>query len=317
MENILKVKPHFKEKIWGGSRLNDRFNFDSPYEKTGECWAVSGISEGETTIEGGTCDGQSLNDVYKKHPAWFGFCDHDTFPILVKIIDVQDDLSIQVHPNDHDAQAMGYKHGKAEAWYILEATDRSEVVLGHTCSTREELEYCLNHPTDHEWLNRFNIRSNQFYYLPGGTIHGKCAHTLLYEIEQNSDIGFRIYDYKRLDQTNQPRPLHRKEALSSIKIPDITREVAPTKIITSTMKHTSFLKSEHFIVEHAIIDEDTHFDHDSPFTIIGFLSDGGLNGVEYKAGDHVIVLNHCKAFSLTSGSEVMLIHMPKTKEDVV
>lgn len=314
MEKQLKIKPHFKEKIWGGSRLKERFNFDSPYEKTGECWAVSGISEGESTIAGGIHDGRPLNEVYRENPAWFGHCEHDTFPILVKIIDVNDDLSIQVHPNDVDAQAMGLKHGKAEAWYILEATERSEVVLGHTCATREELEFCLNNPTDHEWLNRFNIRANQFYYLPGGTIHGKCAHTLLYEIEQNSDIGFRIYDYKRLDAMNQHRPLHRKEALSCIKIPDITREVAPTKIITSTMKHTSFLKSEHFIVEHAIIDEDTVFEHDSPFTIIGFLSDGGLNHEEYKAGDHVIILNHCHEYTLHAKSEVMIIHMPKRKE---
>lgn len=313
MENTLKIKPHFKEKIWGGNRLNTRFNFDSPYEKTGECWAVSGISEGETTIIGGSCDGLSLNDVYKAHPEWFGYCDQDTFPILVKIIDVQDDLSIQVHPNDHDARAMGLKHGKAEAWYILEAKENSEVVLGHTCSTREELEFCLNNPTDHEWLNRFNIRANQFYYLPGGTIHGKCSNTLLYEIEQNSDIGFRIYDYKRLDQYHQPRPLHRQEALSCIKIPDVTREVAPTKIITSTMKHTTFLKSEHFIVEHATIDEETVFEHDSPFSIIGFLSDGTLNGEAYRAGDHVIVLNHCQSYTLGANSDVMLIHMPKKK----
>lgn len=316
MKNILKIKPHFKEKLWGGSRLSERFNFDTPFEKTGECWAVSGIKEGETTIDGGPYDGQPLNEVYQRHPEWFGYCDQDTFPILVKIIDVQDDLSIQVHPNDHDARLMGFKHGKAEAWYILEANENSEVVLGHTCSTREELEFCLNNPTDHEWLNRFNIRSNQFYYLPGGTIHGKCAHTLLYEIEQNSDTGFRIYDYQRLDQDKQLRALHRKEALSCIKIPDVTREAAPTKIISSTMKHTTFLKSEHFIVEHAHIDEDTRFEHHSPFTIIGFLNDGGLNGVSYKAGDHVIVLTPCTEYTLNANSEVMIIHMPNRRENL-
>lgn len=313
MENILKIKPQFKEKIWGGDRLKKRFNFESNFDKTGECWAVSGISEGESSIIGGSCDGMTLNQVYRNHPEWFGYCEHDTFPILVKIIDVQDDLSIQVHPNDADAQKMGLKHGKAEAWFILEAEEKSEVILGHTCSTREELEYCLNNPTDHEWLNRFNIRANQFYYLPGGTIHGKCSRTLLYEIEQNSDVGFRIYDYMRRDHHDQLRPLHRQEALQCIKIPDVTREVAPTKIITSTMKHTTLLKSEHFIVEHATIDEETKFDHDSPFTIIGFLTHGTLNDISYAAGDHVIVLHHCKQFVLGANSTVMLIHMPKKK----
>lgn len=309
MSTIIKISPVFKEKMWGGNRLKEKFGYDIPSNTTGECWAVAAHPEGDCVIEGGDFDQQKLSEVYRENREMFGKCDHDEFPLLVKIIDANKDLSIQVHPNDKHARSLGLPHGKAEAWLILDTTENGEVIVGHTCKNKSELAQVLYNPTQYDWLQRFSVRPNQFYYLPGGTVHAVGSGTMVYEIEQNSNVAYRIYDYERLEGT-QKRELHLDQALHSITVPDMKKEAIPQRIITNTMKHTLFLRSEHFVVQKFEIDEETEIPQDQMFMIVGFLSDGTINDTPAKAGDHFIALNHCKNLKFSAGSTIITTYIP-------
>ncbi len=310
MSSIIKIAPIFKEKMWGGTRLKEMYGFDIPSDKTGELWAVAAHPDGDCIVASGEFDGQPLSKVYKDNKSLFGDCEHDEFPLLVKIIDANKDLSIQVHPDDVMAKSLGLPHGKAEAWLILDGDEKSELIVGHTCKTRDELEQALNNPTHFSWLQRFHVRPNQFYYLPGGTVHAVGANTMVYEIEQNSNIAFRIYDYERF-VGEQKRDLHLKKALEAIKVPDLKREAIPQRIITNTMKHTFHLRSEHFVVQKFEIDEDTILEQDQMFVVLGFLTKGSVNGIQANAGDHFIALNSCEKLHLTAGTTVIATYIPR------
>src|SRR5690554_2875242 len=309
MSSIIKISPVFKEKIWGGSRLQEKYGFEIPSNTTGECWAVAAHSEGDCVIEGGDFDQQHLSNFYKENRELFGGCIHEQFPLLVKIIDAHKDLSIQVHPNDNHARSLGLPHGKAEAWLILDTTEQGKVIVGHTCKNKSELAQALYNPTQYEWLHRFNVRPNQFYYLPGGTVHAVGAGTMVYGIEQNSNVAYRIYDYERLEGT-QKRELHLDQALHAITVPDMKKEAIPQRIITNTMKHTMYLRSEHFVVQKFEIDEDTEIDQNQMFMIVGFLSDGSINDTPAKAGDHFIALSTCDTLKISAGSTIITTHIP-------
>ena len=137
---ILRIKPVFKETVWGGKRLHDDFGYDIMSNHIGECWAVSAHPDGEGRIDGGTFDGMRLSELWKTHPELFGNFDSDRFPLLTKIIDANADLSIQVHPDD--AYAAEHEHGsfgKTECWYIIDCDPGATIIIGHNAQTREEL----------------------------------------------------------------------------------------------------------------------------------------------------------------------------------
>ncbi len=311
MNNIIKIAPVFKEMIWGGKRLKEKFGFDIPSNTTGECWAVSAHPEGDCMIEGEEFAGWTLSKLYEQRRDLFGNFKSEDFPLMVKFIDANQDLSIQVHPDDEMAVELGLAHGKAEAWAILDCEIGAQIIVGHKCHTREELEFALHHPTQVDWLQKFRIRPNQFYYLPGGTVHGVGSNTLIYEVDQNSNVSYRIFDYDRVDQFNQKRPLHIQQAKRAIKVPDMRREAIPQRVITSTMKHTVHIRSRHFTVERWEIDETTIIPQNHQFMILGFLTDGKVNGHHAKAGDHFIALNNCNVLELSPGSTIMATFIPK------
>ena len=138
--DILFLNPVFKEMLWGGNRMREEFDYDIPGEQTGECWAVSAHPNGDGTIKNGRFAGQHLSEIYKSHKELFGNPKDDKFPLLTKIIDAKEDLSIQVHPDDEYAKVHeNGSLGKTECWYILDCDKDATIVIGHNAKTREEL----------------------------------------------------------------------------------------------------------------------------------------------------------------------------------
>ncbi|MBR3119920.1 MAG: mannose-6-phosphate isomerase, partial [Oceanobacillus sp.] len=137
------LQPVFQERIWGGQKLNTQFNYEIPYEHTGEAWVVSAHPNGPSVIENGPLKGKTLADAWLEHGELFnkGKDNDGAYPLLVKVLDAADDLSVQVHPNDQFAQEVeDVPYGKTECWYVLSAEEGAELVLGHHATTREELE---------------------------------------------------------------------------------------------------------------------------------------------------------------------------------
>ncbi len=225
---IMKLEPIFKDKIWGGTRMQSVFNYHLPSKTVGECWGISGFKNESNKIINGPFKGQTLYDLWHNHRALFGYKKGEYFPLLIKIIDAQDDLSIQVHPNDQQAKAYD-SLGKTECWHIIDCEEKASIIIGHKAEHLDEIKQAIEEDKVLEIVNHHPIKPGDFFFIETGTLHAIKAGTLLLEIQQSSDITFRFYDYKRLDN-NKERPLHINEALDVLKVPDhaMTTKMIPT-----------------------------------------------------------------------------------------
>ena len=215
---IIKLQPIFFEKVWGGNNLKNKYNYNC-LEQTGEAWGISAHKNGSSIILNGEFKNMSLRDLFKSHKELFGNYPKEEFPILIKLIDATLDLSVQVHPNDEYAKKYENSLGKTECWYILNTEEKAELIIGHKLNSKEEFIKEMNLGNWDKILNRFRIHTGETYCVPSGTIHAICKGTLLLEIQQSSDVTYRLYDYNR-PYNGKLRELHIYKALDVITFPD-------------------------------------------------------------------------------------------------
>lgn len=219
-ESILFLEPHFEEKIWGNDFfLRHKFNVSS--SKVGEAFIVSALKDKSSIIRNKNI---TLFDFFydEKNKYFFNYYE-GKYPLLVKIISTSDDLSVQVHPNDIYALKKHNSLGKNECWYILECEKNASIVYGHNAQNKSEIEQFIK-SNDWNFLNHIPIKKNDFIYVPSGKVHAIKKNTLIFELQQSSDITYRLYDYDRLDN-NKKRDLHIEDALNTITVPDISNEL--------------------------------------------------------------------------------------------
>ncbi len=221
IEIIIKLKPKYFDKIWGGNKLKKMFDYNSS-DKCGEAWGISAYNQSSSIITNGKFTGLTLRELYTKEKALFGNYPNEEFPILVKVIDAKLDLSVQVHPDNNYAKKYYNSVGKTECWYILEALDETKIIIGHKAKKKETIIQAIAENKYDDILNKIPIKSNDMFQIPAGTIHAICAGTVLLEVQQSSNLTFRFYDYNRLEN-GKPRELHQKAALDVVKIPDNKR----------------------------------------------------------------------------------------------
>lgn len=211
---ILKLIPSVKNYIWGGTNLKTKWNKQSDEKNIAETWELSLNNSGPCYVDGGEYDGKTLAEVLTalqigKNSAEFPF-----FPVLVKLIDAVTPLSLQVHPTDDYALTKENKYGKTEMWHIVDAEKDAYIYLGFNHNvTKEQFVKALNNKTLCNLLNKVPVRPNQTFFVPSGTIHAIGAGVTLIEIQQNSDLTYRVYDYDRLGLDGKPRELHVDKAL--------------------------------------------------------------------------------------------------------
>ncbi len=219
----LKFKPIFKDKIWGGQKINTVLGKDfSPLPNCGETWEISGVEGNLSEVAEGALAGKNLKALIQTYKGelvgahvyrQFG----DEFPLLVKFIDANDDLSIQVHPDDALAQKRHHSFGKTEMWYIFQADEGARLITGFNqpMSREKYLEY-FEEGRLMEILNQEEVHADDVFFLPAGRVHTIGKGLLLAEIQQTSDITYRIYDFDRKDAQGNTRELHVEEALDAI-----------------------------------------------------------------------------------------------------
>lgn len=222
MKELLFMTPVFKEMIWGGNKLREEYGYPIPSEKTGECWAISAHPNGESSVTGGTFAGKTLSTLWQEHPELFGSRPGrrgEAFPLLVKIIDAKGDLSIQVHPDD--LYAGEHEHGslgKTECWYILDSKDEGTIVIGHHAKNKAELKAMIEEKRFKDLIREVPVKKGDFFQINPGCVHAIKGGTLLLEVQQSSDITYRVYDYDRLSD-GKPRPLHLQQSIEVIRVP--------------------------------------------------------------------------------------------------
>lgn len=213
---LLKLKPVPKESMWGGKMLCEEFGISSESEKIGELWMLSCHPDGRSRVEGGEFDGKSLPEVLTKHPEFMGLNakKYNRFPLMIKLIRAEDDLSIQVHPDDEYAADTADKQGKTELWYVIDAQPDAEIICG-VCEelTQEQLRRAIQDGTLLDSLERIKVKAGDVFSIEAGTIHSICKGVLLAEIEQNSTTTYRMFDYGRTDENGEARPLRIDRAI--------------------------------------------------------------------------------------------------------
>ncbi len=218
---IFKFKPILKEILWGGDRIVEFKGLDSKAKNVGESWEISGVKDNETIVAEGPYAGTPLNTLVSEMKGQLLGAENyrkfgNEFPLLIKFIDAHDDLSIQVHPTDEMALRQGRERGKTEMWYIIDS-DGGKLYSGlKKHITPEEYTHMVEDGSICDALAQYEVKADDVFFLPAGRIHAIGAGCFLAEIQQTSDVTWRIYDYKRRDKDGHLRPLHTRQAAEAI-----------------------------------------------------------------------------------------------------
>lgn len=219
---MFKFKPLLMQSLWGGEKIIPFKHLDSDLTNVGESWEISGVKNNETVVDGGEYDGTPLNVLVERlGPKLVGQDNYERFgnefPLLIKFIDARDDLSIQVHPTDEIALRQGRRRGKTEMWYLMSSDKGAKLYSGLKKKiTPEEYAAMVENDTICDALAQYEVKEDDVFFLPAGRIHAIGAGCFLAEIQQTSDVTWRIYDFKRKDKNGNYRELHTKQAAEAI-----------------------------------------------------------------------------------------------------
>lgn len=291
LPELLFLEPVCTENIWGGKRLREEFHYAATGEHIGECWGISAHPRGDGSVRNGKLAGQKLSQVWKEHPELFGKQTGASFPLMVKIIDAKEDLSIQVHPDDdyadfHEEGASG----KTECWYVMDCKEPASLVIGHNAKTKEELAAMISDGRWDELIREIPVKKGDFIQIDPGTVHAIKGGCLILETQQNSDITYRLYDYGRLNN-GVPRELHIQKSMDVINVPAhaVSNCVKSTQALSSNCMNQLY-GCEYYQIFKLDVDGNFILEQKYPFLLVSVLEGGGYaDRYPLKKGDHFIV----------------------------
>jgi mannose-6-phosphate isomerase len=314
MQTWFKLKPTFKEMLWGGSRLKSEFGYDIPSDQTGEAWIISAHPHGESIVENGDAANVPLSQLYKMIRPYFGPGKNDEFPIMVKIIDANKDLSVQVHPNDEYARRVEDSLGKSESWYVLDCAPDTRMIMGHHARNSEEFNAHLLSGNYDTLFRNLTVNKGDCFDVSAGTIHAICEGTLVYEAQENSNVTYRVYDYDRTDAKGNKRELHIQKAMEVTKSPCKPDPVKSEPIIIGDNRVTFLVENEYFQMRKYEVSDEITLKLDEVFMIISVIEgEGKINQNQVKKGDNFIVLPNEKELTV-KGNVTCLIVEPKAEK---
>lgn len=307
MKEIVFLKPVLKEMIWGGDRLGSDFGYDIPGDRTGECWGISAHPNGDDEIKSESYAGMTLSKLWEKEPQLFGNTGGDRFPLLIKIIDAKDNLSIQVHPDDsYAAQNENGSLGKTECWYIIDCPEDAKLVVGHNAATKQELTDMIQNGRWDEFIRYIPIKKGDFIQIDPGTVHAITSGCLILETQQNSDITYRVYDYDRLTD-GKPRELHVDKSIDVITTPAKSTEdsVMDTQLLEAG-EWNKLIECRYYKVYKLVLDGSLTFEAKEPFMNVSVIDGRGkIDGIDIKKGDHFIIPSGYGSATIEGNMEII------------
>ncbi|GAA0493254.1 mannose-6-phosphate isomerase, class I [Salinibacillus aidingensis] len=308
------LKPVFQERIWGGQKLRTEYGYQIPSEQTGEAWVISAHPNGPSIIQNGPLQGHTLKEAWENHAELFNkrSSRHEAYPLLVKILDANADLSVQVHPDDSYAREVeGEPYGKTECWYVLSAEENSEIIFGHHAKTREQLEQMMDQGEWNDLLQRVKVKQGDFIYVPSGTLHAIGKGIVILETQQSSDITYRVYDYDRTDDQGNKRELHLDRAKQVTKVPHKPVDFSRDKRVVDDLTITSLAEAQYFAVSHWHLNGRTMQKLDKDFLQVSVIEGNAeitVEGKTYEAnkGTHFILPYGIEEYELTGNAELIV-----------
>ncbi len=308
MDELIFLKPYCKDVIWGGNRLRSEYGYEGAGDKTGEAWVVSAMPGGESVVANGPFAGCTLRDLWRDHRELFGNAKGEAFPLLVKIIDAFDHLSIQVHPDDAYAAAKeNGANGKTECWYILDCDEGADIVIGHHAKTKEELRCMVEEGRWDDLINVIPLHKGDFFFITPGTVHAIRKGTLLLEIQQSSDITYRLYDYQRRQPDGSLRQLHLQQSMDVIRCPQGFQKTEEEPKQAEGYTSQRLVSCEFFTVDKYLISKQCVIDQTKPYLIVDVTSgEGFVNGQKIKKGEHFIATSKAEKLVFEGTMELVV-----------
>lgn len=311
--NLIFMEPIYKDYIWGGNRLKEKLNKNTPYHRTAESWEISSNSNGDCKILNEEYNEKTLsnlfNDNENKEKIFGTKClNMKEFPILIKFIDAKENLSIQVHPDDEYAQSIELPNGKNEMWYIMDCEADSKIVGG----LKEELNYqeltnTLNNNTIKDYLKYINVKKGDSIYISAGTLHAILKNNFICEIQQNSDTTYRVYDWDRTSNDGKKRELHKKQAIETIKTGIMPR----VKSTDNDEKYQKIVENEYFeVYKINCIDTFEDYSNKESFYTMNVVSGNGTietdsQRLDIKIGDSFIIPATLGKYKISGKVEIL------------
>lgn len=296
----IKFKPIFMERIWGGNKLKTKYNFNIPEDKKiGELWCISDNRTAVSVVDGGEFEGEKLNVLTKKfyHELYGSDTGYERFPLLIKIIDAQDKLSVQVHPDDD--YASKYENGdsgKTEMWYIIDAKPGAKLICGlKEGTTKEEFKKLLKEEKLEDCLKEVEVNPGDVVYIPSGMVHAIGDGILICEIQQNSDLTYRVYDYNRVDASGKKRELHIDKAMDVINFDLKGDKTVPAFEDIEGGKIAQAVKSVYFKVNIIEVNKSVKISTDGVFNTLTVVEGFGMlkyddnNSIMIKSGETILI----------------------------
>ena len=316
--DLIFPTPIFHEKIWGGRKLADDFGYEIPDGPIGECWAISAHPNGDCAISGGAWDGMRLSELWDQHRELFGGVEGDRFPLLVKIIDAKDNLSVQVHPDDaYAAEHENGSLGKRECWYVLAADEGTQIVIGQRAHDRAELASMIDEGRWDDMLNLVPCNVGDFFPIEPGTVHAIQGGTLILETQQSSDVTYRVYDYDRVGDDGKPRELHIQQSLDVV---DYAAQAPASGEVTAPEVDgvTELMECPNFVVDRVRVSGEKDVAQPYPFLCVSVIEGSGtacaaVAGVEHKIarGTHFLAPAGCGTLSFSGDMTLVTSHLPE------
>ena len=308
------LKPAGKDYLWGGTRLNDEFAKGIDLNPLAETWECSTHPDGPSTVASGRFAGQTLAEVLEAHPEFLGSRHPDgKFPLLIKFIDAKKDLSVQVHPDDDFARTHeNGQNGKSEMWYVLDAQKGAKLVYGlqHDC-TEQELRQAIADGTLMNHLQQVPIRKDDLFFIQAGTIHAIGAGALVAEIQENSNLTYRLYDYDRVGKDGQKRELHIDKALQVANLQSSAEPRQPLRVLKYRQGVASELltRCKYFEVYRMLVNSErrqqVHYRADEvSFRVL--LCVDGCGTIRFDGGEIIFYKGDC--IFVPANSAVLTIH---------
>ena len=310
---IFKLKPTYKDYLWGGHKLKKNWGKETTISPLAESWEISCHKDGQSLIMSGPYKGQFLSEVIEQFNENSQLDNglNKCFPFMVKFIDAKLDLSIQVHPDDDYGYRVEQEPGKTEVWYVLDAEPSSELIMGFERQTsKEEIRRAIDEGWIMDLLHKEPVKKRDVFFIESGTVHGIGAGITLIEIQQNSNTTYRVYDYDRIDKNGKKRDLHLDKALEVMDYNSVSKREWNHPVIASC----DYFHSEIHVFQ------DTRFEYVCTNYCGVTCIDGQVivsqdeETLFLETGDSAFVIGHQVTYDL-SGTGNVILTMPATKDE--
>lgn len=314
----LQFQPILKDRIWGGTKLKTYLHKPITSEITGESWEISTVENDVSVIANGIFKGKSLNELINEFPEevlgtkvykQFG----KQFPLLFKYLDAREDLSIQVHPNDELASKRHNSFGKTEMWYVMQADDNAQLIVGFKeKSSPEQYLKSLENNSIIDLLDVKKVKQGDVFFLETGTVHAIGAGTVIAEIQQTSDITYRIYDFDRVDANGKTRELHVDLALDAINYNVVEAQKEYSKVDNVS---NEIVNCQYFTTNFIPLDGEMKFDKNKESFSVYMCVEGSFELIyeeekyEYKTGDTILIPAEITEFEIKGKASVLEIYI--------